>query len=574
MANRIFPKSGNAGQRIIAPWRGSTLQFIVAVILPLTVLLVVISFWSFSVHQNAMRTLVGDRDQRSVQASANSIETEIHRRLSTVQNLARLASASPSQNLEAFLASSGNLLESFNAGAAFFDQKGNLLAHTGDTDFWESLNSKSMASIELRNSKEGTQFILVSASTADGMLAAGAFSPDDLLRQTIQDNFPPDGQTAVYVIDSGYRIIYQSGPRIIEGEPANHPGVAQAFDGKSGATYVRAGNDEHVVAYSRILPLDWAIISEESWETVTNPTLQTSQIIPLVLIPALLLAALALWFGAEQIVKPLQALEAKAAKLAWGKFEEIEGPVHGIAEIRHLQTELIHMARQLQAAEQSLHSYIGAITKGQEEERLRLARDLHDDTIQALIALKQRVQLARLAPAKDGSPVVLAELESLAEQTIEDLRRTTRALRPIYLEDLGLVAALEMLASETGQNARLRVDFHHVGAERRLAADVELALYRMAQEALNNTVRHAQATHASVKIEFKPQSVTLHVADNGTGFDVPKSPAEFVPGGHFGLVGLYERAQLIGAHLEIISATGKGTRLNILLPSLADSPEK
>jgi signal transduction histidine kinase len=369
------------------------------------------------------------------------------------------------------------------------------------------------------------------------------------------------------VIDSTYRVLYQSGLPIIEGELEKHPGIAEAFTGESGTAYVQNGNDEHVVAYSPVAALDWAILTEESWEAVTNPTLQASLMTPLVLVPALLLAALALWFGAEQIVKPLRALETKAAKLAWGDFKEIEAPVYGIAEIRHLQAELVHMARQLQAAQQSLHSYIGAITKGQEEERLRLARDLHDDTIQSVIALKQRVQLARMALPKDASPAALAELESLAEQTIENLRRTTRALRPIYLEELGLLAALEMLASETAQNAGLHVDFHHTGNERRLPADVELALYRMAQEALNNTVRHAQATHASVSIEFKLELVTLRVSDNGIGFEAPKSPAEFVPGSHFGLVGLYERAQLIGARLEIESTPGKGTHLNVYLPA-------
>jgi signal transduction histidine kinase len=283
-------------------------------------------------------------------------------------------------------------------------------------------------------------------------------------------------------------------------------------------------------------------------------------------VPALLMALLALWFGARQIVRPLQSLEAKAAKLAWGDFKQIEESVGGIAEIRDLQGELAHMARQVQAAQKSLHSYIGAITQGQEAERLRLARELHDDTIQSLIALKQRVQLARM-PRKKGVPIPeLEELESLIEQTINDLRRTTRALRPIYLEDLGLVAALEMLVRETGQSSGLLIDFNFSGTERRLSADVELALYRMAQESLNNVAHHAQAKHASVKMEFNSHATKLEISDDGKGFEVPKTPAEFTPQGHFGLLGLYERSELIGAHLEIRSSPGKGTHLRIDLP--------
>jgi signal transduction histidine kinase len=170
-------------------------------------------------------------------------------------------------------------------------------------------------------------------------------------------------------------------------------------------------------------------------------------------------------------------------------------------------------------------------------------------------------------PHKKGSPIPeLEELEGLIEQTIDDLRRTTRALRPIYLEDLGLVAALEMLVRETSQSSGLLIDFNVSGTEHRLPADVELALYRMVQEALNNAVHHAHAKHASVSMEFNADAAGLEITDDGKGFEVPKTPAEFTPQGHFGLLGLYERAELIGAHLEINSSPGRGTHLSINLP--------
>jgi signal transduction histidine kinase len=327
------------------------------------------------------------------------------------------------------------------------------------------------------------------------------------------------------------------------------------------------------VAYSPIAPLGWALVLEEPWEMVATPTLRASQMAPLVLVPALVLAVVALWFGARQIVKPLQTLESQAATLAWGDFKTIEKPVGGIEEIRQLQAELVQMARKVRAAQQSLHGYIGAITAAQEEERRRLARELHDDTIQALIALKQRAQLTQLAAqAQPGGPQTapeseaLQEIASLTEQTIENLRRLTRALRPIYLEDLGLVTALEMLARETGQAANIAVEFQHQGPEKRLDPATELALYRMAQEAFSNIVRHAQASKASLKITFTPQAVTIQVTDNGQGFEVPRSPAEFAPSGHYGLLGLYERAELIGAALEIRSIPGDGAHLSISLP--------
>jgi signal transduction histidine kinase len=225
-------------------------------------------------------------------------------------------------------------------------------------------------------------------------------------------------------------------------------------------------------------------------------------------------------------------------------------------------------------AQRSLHGYIGAITEAQEDERRRLARELHDDTLQALIALKQRVQLAQLelqSATNQGTPESseLMEIVTLTEQTIENLRRLTRALRPVYLEDLGLVPSLEMLARETGQGMGITVEFHRQGTERRLEKSVELAFYRMAQEALSNITRHAQAKQASIMISFSPSSVTLQVEDNGVGFNLSKNQAEYAANGHYGLLGLNERADLIGATLDIRTSPGKGTSLKVTLPVLS-----
>lgn len=317
-----------------------------------------------------------------------------------------------------------------------------------------------------------------------------------------------------------------------------------------------------IIAHEREMRLH---LSEEAWKIATDPILEFTLIAPLVLIPPLLFTVGALWFATKQIVQPLQRLESKAAALAWGDFDAIKDSVGGISEVQHLQSELAEMSRKVQAAQEGLRDYIGAITSAQEEERLRLARELHDDTIQSVIALKQRVQLAQTSVKDQTSRRTLSELETLSEQTIENLRRMTRALRPIYLEDLGLVTALEMLARETSQNNSLEVEFKKTGEEQRLSREVELALYRMAQEALNNVVRHSQAKRADLHISFGEKEIKLEVSDNGLGFDMPKSPTDFAAKGHFGLLGIRERAELIGARLEVESAPGKGTRLRVRL---------
>jgi len=308
-----------------------------------------------------------------------------------------------------------------------------------------------------------------------------------------------------------------------------------------------------------------ASLPPEAQQAALDPALELTLVAPLVLLAPLLFALAALWFGARQIVRPLQKLEIKAAAVASGDFETIQEPVGGISEVQHLQEELASMARKVQASQAGLHDYIGMITSAQEEERLRLARELHDDTIQELIALKQRLQLARKASRDRDSAPLLEELERLAEATIDNVRRMTRALRPIYLEDLGLVTALEMLSRETNQPDGLQVDFEKTGQERRLNREAELALYRIAQQALSNVVRHARARRASLMVEFSDSAVRLDVTDDGIGFQMPRYPTDLAPNGHFGLIGMRERADLIGARLELRSEPGRGTHVSVRL---------
>jgi signal transduction histidine kinase len=113
----------------------------------------------------------------------------------------------------------------------------------------------------------------------------------------------------------------------------------------------------------------------------------------------------------------------------------------------------------------------------------------------------------------------------------------------------------------------LAVQFESAGQPRRLEPEIELALYRIAQEALSNVVRHSGARDADVTLTFKPQTVTLAVRDDGRGFAVPESPAEMAPQGHYGLLGIHERAELIGSQLTIEAAPGRGTRLQVVVPA-------
>jgi signal transduction histidine kinase len=333
------------------------------------------------------------------------------------------------------------------------------------------------------------------------------------------------------------------------------------------------GGAEHVVAYAPV-PLAqapgeqpvWALVVEEPWGAVASPWLRLSLAIPLVLILVVAFALLALWLSVQQVIQPLQKLDAEVAALGRGDFQAVSEPVGGIEEIEELQKALAHMAAQIRTYQQSIQSYLDAVTTAQEDERKRVARELHDETVQDLIALKQMVQTARRKPAPDGAALDTqwAELQAMIDTTMDEVRRFTRALRPMYLEEAGLVAALETLARDTNRSS-LHVDLEAVGDVRRLPPETELALYRIVQEALNNAVRHARASKAMVRVSFAEQELRLLIQDDGSGFDPPERLSDLVQEGHYGLMGMQERARLVGARLTIRSGD-EGTLVEVRLP--------
>ncbi|MBE2199525.1 MAG: hypothetical protein IAE79_13005 [Anaerolinea sp.] len=555
------------------------LQIFIITVLPLTALLMLITFGSLGLHQRAMRTMVGERDERATRAAAAAITEQMTHRLSAIRSVA-LRAANAAAGPEHALTDAAYLLSDFEGGIALFAANGELMAASNAPEIWlaravaerlrELPNPSAAADAFFLpvfvDPVQGEELVLVVARAGE-ITAVGAFSPTSLARRALANIFGGNDQATAYMVTPDGVVLYQTGtPPWVDLPVQEYPGVADALRGESGTTYLTIDGEEHVIAFSPITPVGWALVFEEPWRAVTDPLLRTTELAPLILIPVLVIALVALWFGVRQVVQPLQSLEKKATELGWGDFDAIEEPVGGINEIQRLQTELVHMARKVQLAQQSLRGYLGAVTTGQEEERRRLARELHDDTIQSLIALNQQIQLAQMSAQDESNRDRLATMQQMAEQTVADLRRLTRNLRPIYLEDLGLIPALDMLAQEMGRALDLPISFEAAGQERRLPPDVELVLYRIAQEGLNNVARHAQANRADVYLTFTAEAMCLTVRDDGQGFVIPESPAEMAPSGHFGLLGIQERAEAIGARLHIQSAAGAGTELVVCLP--------
>jgi signal transduction histidine kinase len=553
-------------------WRGFTLQFFLFTILPLTLLLIVVTFGSLELHHAAMRDLVGDRDLRAVRAAAASLENAFNYR-TTLLTLAA-GNVNRGESLADLFIEQSDLPEVFEGGLVRFSSQGELLEQAGAAGSWAAeittaqltaLASDEWLLLDPENGLPAEIWLLTGSQIPSGDLIAGAFSLQRVVQETVASSFDTRHTTVTLVgAVPQLQLLYTMGPPLLHDSLTMHPGIAEVLRGESGIRHDSTGHHEQIIAFAPVATTGWGLLIAEAWEDISSPMLRATQMAPLILVPVLLLALLALWFGARSIVQPLQALEGRASDLARGDFGAIREPVGGIIEIRNLQEQLIDMAGQLDAAQQSLRSYIGAVTAGIESERRHLARDLHDETIQNLIALNQRIQLAAMSsPEKQQAAV--DELEPLVQDAIRDLRRTIRGLRPIYLEDLGLVTALEMLASETQQLAGVPVTFNLKGYERRLNSETEMMVYRMVQESFSNILRHAQATRVQLELDFRKDSLMVNVSDNGKGFRVP-ARSHLSSNGHFGLLGLHERAELIGADLLISSDLGQGTIVSFHIP--------
>ena len=146
------------------------------------------------------------------------------------------------------------------------------------------------------------------------------------------------------------------------------------------------------------------------------------------------------------------------------------------------------------------------------------------------------------------------------------MRRYVQDLRPRILDDLGLIASLEWMADDMQKSQNIQTTVEVSGAERPLPMDVQLLLFRIAQEALSNVRRHANASRAAIALDLRPDGITMTVSDDGHGFAVPTRIEELASAGHLGIMGMAERARLLNGELEVTSAPGEGTRVTTRLP--------
>jgi prepilin-type processing-associated H-X9-DG protein len=158
------------------------------------------------------------------------------------------------------------------------------------------------------------------------------------------------------------------------------------------------------------------------------------------------------------------------------------------------------------------------------------------------------------------------ELQQLTDRITKGVRRFSRDLRPSILDDLGLVPTLESLAVDLAEEDGIEANLSVLGTSKRLSPEVELTLFRIAQEALNNARRHARASHVEVTVAFADGSVEMSIRDDGQGFTTPARSGDLAHSGKLGLIGMNERARLLGGTLTVWSQPGRGTRAVVSVP--------
>jgi PAS domain S-box-containing protein len=274
--------------------------------------------------------------------------------------------------------------------------------------------------------------------------------------------------------------------------------------------------------------------------------------------------------GAPEFILAV-TIDLSARKLAEQELAEIRGNLERRVGERTAELDRVNQALREEIEERHRmqtvrHDLLRQLEGAQEAERGRLSRELHDQVGQHLTALMLGLKAlgSQVPPGAPGETI--RTLLEIAETISHELHEIALTLRPTALDDLGLVRVLGDYAAKWAARANVKLAFESTGLEReRLPLSVEITLYRIAVEALNNVLKHARARHVGLILKRLPDHVRLIVEDDGVGFD-PPPPGRMSAPGRIGLLGMHERALLHGGHVAFESAPGQGATVFVLLP--------
>jgi signal transduction histidine kinase len=357
------------------------------------------------------------------------------------------------------------------------------------------------------------------------------------------------------------------------------------------------GGPEEVLAYAPFALVPWGVVVRQSNREVFAAVYQARSRL-LTWGPVMLaLGLLFTWGAAQSVRQPLAVLTRAAERIASGDLRERVPPLpddeigrlgQSFETMRarlaasmdditrtnqDLERRVAERTRQLEAAHRELTArdelrgrLLRKVITAQEEERKRLARELHDETCQKLAALGIRLETALGAESPEVLRERLTDARTLSGQTLDDIHRIIFDLRPSVLDDLGLLAAIHWYAGRQleARGITTRVDVSD--GELRLPSETETALFRAVQEAINNIARHSRAENALIEITRDAAGLQIEIEDDGAGFDVAEVATPTESGRGLGLTGLRERMELLGGTAHVDSSPGDGTRVTLRVP--------
>ena len=418
-----------------------------------------------------------------------------------------------------------------------------------------------------------------------GYLAEARAEADDLAKITAGQSFPSSNDMSgilhslnaengnrLYLVDGNGKLLSNSNPGLMSLPLSNDELQAFIRDGKSvSRLMVPSGSgDEAIISYAPLQAGGGGIILVKDWKAILAPASYYQMVLAGLLVLGTVFSLYMLSLSIGRVIHPIAELADSAIRAVPGSvFHPMteQGPV----ELQDLIKAFNQMVIRLAEQQGTLRQYAHKVLLSQEEERQRLSHELHDGTVQDLVGLGQRVELCRSEMERDPELARhrLDELQGLVEQTLGDVRRMSNALRPTILEDLGLPVALQALCRDLEkQMPSVRCGCVVSGEQRRLPSDVELAVFRVVQEALVNIRKHASnAVHVQVELAFREEDIQAIIRNDGEALP-DLDVRSLVRTGHLGLAGMYERARLFHGELNIVADPGGGTSVTLLLPTV------
>ncbi|HAJ94090.1 MAG TPA: sensor histidine kinase [Synergistaceae bacterium] len=321
----------------------------------------------------------------------------------------------------------------------------------------------------------------------------------------------------------------------------------------------------YTIAVYPMLQRNLFVLAAVSWDKLLGPMVSLTTFWPFIMGILGLIGIFSVYIMWQKVIMPLKDLEEEVSMLSWGEEVPLKNAPEAVTELQKLREALVVLANSAIDKVQLSRRYVNDLVNLQEEERARISREIHDGPLQDLTALIQRL---RLLSVDMDSPVErekqLKEAENAAIAGVKEMRELCNNLTPPWL-DLGIAQALTELSER--QSAQLDIKIHlDIQDIPDLPDDVTLAFFRVAQEAVNNSAKHAEAENVSISLKNTGKMILLQIEDDGKGFEIPDNFTELRVQGHRGLSNMRERMSIVGGHFSIFSTPGKGTVIRCELP--------